>query len=86
MISTTLYAEQPTKMPIVSVLTERVNSQSNAVLNPFSISQYRQNYLLPFSYVTDPNTITTDGLNKENVENLEANYQLSSKLPVYLPS
>ena len=86
MISTTIYAEQPTKMPIVSVLTERVNSQSNAVLNPFSISQYRQNYLLPFSYVTDPNTITTDGLNKENVDNLEAKYQLSIKLPVYLAS
>ena len=68
----------------LSVLTERSASDKKAVLNPFSISQYRQNYLLPFSYVSDPNTITTNGLNEKNVDNFEAKYQLSIKLPVYL--
>ncbi|WP_286233680.1 phospholipase A [Thalassotalea sediminis] len=67
-----------------SILDERDKSNSKATSNPFSISQYRQNYLLPFTYVSDPNPLDAKGLNQKNIDNIEAKYQLSIKLPIYL--
>lgn len=38
---------------------------------------------MPFSYVSDPNTLSASGLSTENVDNIEAKYQISVKLPLY---
>ncbi len=66
-----------------TLLDDRAASINQAVTNPFALSQHRLNYILPFSYVSNPNTISALGLNTENVDNLEAKYQISVKLPIY---
>ncbi|SEL33042.1 phospholipase A1 [Colwellia chukchiensis] len=91
LLSFNLHAQQnntetkPTSRVSTSILDERVESVAQAVTNPFALSQHRLNYLLPFSYVSDPNTINAVGLNTENVDHLEAKYQISVKLPIYQP-
>lgn len=67
-----------------SVLEEREKSDAKALQNPYSISQYRPNYILPFSYIKNPNPIGVTELDFENVDNKEAKYQISMKLPAYL--
>lgn len=67
-----------------SLLDERSESSKKAFSNPFAISQHRRNYILPFTYVSRPNTVTIDDLTDENVDNIEAKYQISVKLPLYL--
>jgi phospholipase A1/A2 len=66
-----------------SILDERVESVDQAVSNPFALSQHRLNYILPFTYASDPNPLSASGLNTENVDHLEAKYQISVKLPIY---
>ena len=70
--------------PVESILKEREESDSLSLQNPFSISQYRFNYILPISHVKDPNPIGVTELDVENVDNFEAKYQISVKLPIYL--
>jgi phospholipase A1 len=67
-----------------SILDERSNSTKKAITNPFSISQHKRNYILPITHISNPNTITVDDLNSENVDNIEAKYQISVKLPLYI--
>ena len=67
-----------------SILDERVESVNQAINNPFSLSQHRLNYILPVTYVNNPNPLSASGLNTENVDNFEAKYQISVKLPIYL--
>lgn len=67
-----------------SILDERADSTKEAIANPFSISQHRRNYILPITYVSNPNTLSVDELNDENVDNIEAKYQISVKLPLYV--
>lgn len=67
-----------------SLLDNRSQQNRSAKSNPFVISQYRQNYLLPITYIKDPNPISVDGLTEENVDNLEAKYQVSVNLPIYM--
>ncbi len=67
-----------------SILDKRVKSVKESNKNAFSISQYRQNYLLPFTYVSSPNAISVDGLTEENIDKFEAKYQISVTLPLYL--
>jgi phospholipase A1 len=67
-----------------SMLDERSDSAKQAITNPFAISQHRRNYILPITYVSRPNTVTIDDLTNENVDNIEAKYQISVKLPLYL--
>ena len=66
-----------------SIFDQRTVSVKQAVTNPFALSQHRLNYLLPFTYVSNPNTLSASGLNTENVDNIEAKYQNSVKLPIY---
>lgn len=66
-----------------SIFDQRADSVSQAIGNPFAFSQHRLNYILPFTYVSDPNTLSASGLNTENVDNVEAKYQISVKLPIY---
>ena len=70
----------------VSIFDDRAESVNEAVANPFALSQHRLNYILPFTYVSDPNTLSASGLNTENVDHMEAKYQISVKLPIYQES
>ena len=67
-----------------SILDKRASSTKQSNVNPFSISQYRQNYLLPVTHVKAPNPISVDGLTEENIDNFEAKYQISVSMPLYL--
>ncbi|TYK65728.1 phospholipase A [Colwellia echini] len=59
-----------------SILDDKVKSTKESNINPFTISQYKRNYILPITYITNPNPETGD--------NIEAKYQISIKLPFYL--
>jgi phospholipase A1 len=67
-----------------SILDERSDSTKEAISNPFSLSQHKRNYVLPITHVSSPNTSTVDDLNTENIDNIEAKYQISVKLPLYI--
>ena len=83
-ISLSINAQQITAdSPPKSILDERTESVSQAITNPFALSQHRLNYILPFTYVSNPNTLSATGLSTENVDNFEAKYQISVKLPIY---
>ncbi|MEH6385639.1 MAG: phospholipase A [Colwellia sp.] len=68
-----------------SILENREKALFKTASNPFSISQHRLNYLLPVSYISNPGTRTVEELNDDNVDNVEAKYQISIKFPIYLP-
>ncbi|KZN57516.1 hypothetical protein N473_06435 [Pseudoalteromonas luteoviolacea CPMOR-1] len=63
---------------------ERVTEKNRNVLTP-----HHRNYILPVSYIKNPNNRPFDGFadkaNKEGepLDNVEAKYQISLKLPIY---
>ncbi|MDO6692312.1 phospholipase A [Aliiglaciecola sp. 3_MG-2023] len=66
-------------------LTDKRDASDELALKiPFAITQYKTNYILPVSYIKDPNTIGVTELDSENVDNLEAKYQISVKLPIHI--
>ena len=67
-----------------SALDNRLEGDKEALDNVFAITQHRQNYLLPFTYVKDPNSAGNQDLTEENVDSKEAKFQVSMKLPLYL--
>lgn len=67
-----------------SMLSSRFEADHRALDNYFAITQYQTNYLLPVTYVTNPNSAGNQDLTPENVDNSEAKFQLSVKLPLYL--
>lgn len=71
--------------PKSTLVTERLVSDSAALVNPYAITQHKLNYLLPFSYQRNPNQIGSDGFTQGNIDHTEAKFQISVKMPVYLP-
>lgn len=67
-----------------SILDERAESTKESIRNPFSISQHKRNYILPLTYISSPDTSAISELNNENVDNIEAKYQISVKLPLHI--
>ncbi|MBQ4834631.1 phospholipase A [Pseudoalteromonas sp. MMG010] len=64
---------------------EKVSGKNRNVITP-----HRRNYILPVSYVSHPNARPFDGFDElsdddsgEPLDNLEAKYQLSIKVPLY---
>ncbi len=66
------------------ILSSRFEADHRALDNYFAITQHRQNYILPITYVTNPNSAGNQDLTPENVDSKEAKFQLSVKLPLYL--
>lgn len=77
-------AQQDTENDGDGIIDYRMRSDLSAVKNPFAISQHHQNYLLPVTYVTNPNSLGNANLTPENVDNNEAKFQISVKTPLYL--
>ncbi len=67
-----------------SALDDRMEGDKEALDNVFAITQHRQNYILPYTYVSSPNSMGNEDLTDENVDNNEAKFQISTKLPLYL--
>jgi len=71
-------------VPITTMLQERLLSDRLTNENQFSLSQHWPNYILPASYVSNPNPISVDGISEEAIDNFEAKYQISVKTPLWL--
>jgi len=67
-----------------SILSSRFKADRQALNNLFVISQHHPNFVLPVTYVTNPNSVGNEDLTADNVDNTEAKFQLSVKLPLYL--
>lgn len=67
-----------------SALDDRIEGDKEALDNSFAMTQHRQNYILPFTYVNNPNSAGNSELTEENVDNKEAKFQISTKFPLYL--
>lgn len=66
-----------------NVLHEREVAEVKSINNAFSILQHKTNYILPITHVSNPSSPTNNDLNPKNVDNLEAAYQISVKMPLY---
>lgn len=66
-----------------SLFSRRMDADRNVMNNAFAITQYKRNYVLPFTYITNPSALGNEALTSENVDNKEAKFQLSVKLPLY---
>ncbi|WP_100643272.1 phospholipase A [Alteromonas facilis] len=66
-----------------SILDRRVKADKVAIENPFSFSQHRRNYLLPATHISNPNGIGNQALTEETIDNVEAKFQISVKIPLY---
>lgn len=76
--------DQSKTVPPPSILDRRVKSQRNSNDNPFVISQYRPNYIIPYSYMKNTRSYDlTDNLDV-SLDNAEATFQISIKMPIYL--
>lgn len=65
------------------VIANRLQKEQKQENNPFLLSVYKPNYLLPFYSVGSPYTASVDGANRENLKREEVKFQLSFKVPVW---
>ncbi|WP_416306336.1 phospholipase A [Neptunicella sp. SCSIO 80796] len=66
-----------------SLIDQRFKSEQSLLADPFGITQYRRNYVLAFSYIDNPNQIGSSESNQDSIDNVEAKYQISVKMPLY---
>lgn len=67
-----------------NLVKERLQADVASQSNPYSFTQHKLNYLLPISYQSNPNQLGEDGLSQGNIDNLEAKFQISIKMPIHL--
>lgn len=65
------------------VLEKKERLERRALTNPFTLLQHRRNYILPATYVSNPSSTAVQGLTQENIDNIEAKFQLSIKMPIF---
>lgn len=66
-----------------SVFNRRFEADKQLLSNAFAITQYKRNYFLPFTFTDNPNALGNAGLTTDNVDDKEAKFQISIKLPLY---
>lgn len=66
-----------------SLIDKRMQSEQSLLADPFGITQHKRNYVLAFSYIDNPNQIGSSESNQDSIDNLEAKYQISVKMPLY---
>ena len=70
-----------------TVLDERIKQQSASMENSFSLDAHYPSYILPFSYLSDPNeapyeSIDPTGPGGNDLKNLEVKFQISFRVPL----
>jgi phospholipase A1 len=70
--------------PPHTMLDKKMDSDAKALENPFAIAQHRPNYILPFSYITNPNSVGYLPDTQTKIDGIEAKYQISVKFPIYM--
>ena len=68
---------------VPSVLDKRTKADQQINANPFSLAQHYPNYLLPLSYSKNPSAGIANDLTEDNVDNIEAAFQISMKIPIF---
>lgn len=69
-----------------SLVDARIQDERDSAKNTFVISPHKANYLLPFTYTTDPFQSPyagPNGLIKDPIQNIEARFQISMKIPLW---
>ncbi|GAB3112910.1 phospholipase A [Aestuariicella hydrocarbonica] len=71
----------------VSEMKIRLNSEEQLADNRFVITPHRQTYILPYTYLQDPNTKPYQNiaaaLEDQGLDNEEIKFQISFKIPLY---
>jgi phospholipase A1 len=78
-----LVATYVTAVSAEEILDKRIEAERQSHDNPFIITQHRANYILPYTYSTDPSQENYTFFGDEPMDNAEAKYQLSIKAPLY---
>ncbi len=76
--------DEPTQQPM-NIAAKRIILEREAQDNPFVITPHKQNYILPISYMDDPNDLAwqgVPGVSGKVLENEEAVFQISIKIPI----
>lgn len=69
--------------PEYSAARERMAMEQRTKWNPFVITPHNANYILPYSYVDEPNQAPYDTVYPgEKIDNAEAKLQISLKVPI----
>jgi phospholipase A1 len=67
-----------------SKIQQRIHNERLSELLPNVITAHKRNYMLPVSYVNEPNVAPfADALGEQTLDHLEAKFQLSFKAPVF---
>ncbi|WP_231731005.1 phospholipase A [Lacimicrobium alkaliphilum] len=69
-----------------NLVKKRMQADVSSQGNPYSFTQHKLNYLLPFSYQSNPNQLGDGGFSEGSIDNFEAKFQISIKMPVHLPN
>lgn len=69
---------------VASILDQRSLAEQQTNLNPFSLAQHKNNYLLPLSHISNPSPKAQQDLTDDNIDNTEAVFQISTKIPIYV--
>ena len=69
--------------PEYSAARERMAMEQRTKWNPFVITPHNANYILPYTYVDEPNQSSYDAVYPgERIDNAEAKLQISLKVPI----
>lgn len=70
--------------PPQTMLDERLRADAKALDDPFTIAQHKVNYILPVSYIKNPNQLGEIPGVPANIDHMEAKYQISVKMPIFM--
>ena len=74
---------EATVEPVNSPIFHRINYEIENADNPFAITPHYRNYILPVTYVNNPQNVRlTEGENRE-LDNTEIKFQVSLKVPIW---
>ena len=70
-----------------TILDERIKQESTVVESSFSLDAHYPSYILPFSYLSDPNEAPYDAIGpstpgENDLRNLEVKFQISFRVPL----
>lgn len=74
-------SQQPSN-DLIPAAMKRLEMEKRTEWNPSVITAHKQNYLLPYSYMEEPNNAPFTLRNHDHLDNQEAKIQISFKVPI----
>lgn len=81
-----VFAKYATSHHRPSLVDERIEDERASQQHDFIITPHKANYLLPFSYNSNPHQSPfegNDGIHPNSIQNIEARFQISVKIPLW---